>query len=425
MLRCIHTGSSDELLVLWEAPPSAEVLRHHELTSFMARLEAVPGVRAGAKGLQTSFHVPYRSLVETFAPVLPQGIVTCHRHCADILAAQPTSIQSENGLQVNFHQQPFDTPNRAWLFTLNQGRFADYVFNRLAWHLAPTYRIVTPFPLHVDLESASTCNMRCPMCYRDMLESTGQMEMDLFRSIIDECAANDLYSVRLSWRGETLTHPRITEMIAYAAARIPNVSFLTNAFYIDERICDCLIENKVSYVAVSFDGIGEVYETVRAPAKFSESMDRLRLLRHKRQIAGSLLPQIRTCTIWPAIRHDPVAYQRTMADVADYMVKNPYINFKGRTVLKEGFICQYPWERIVIGWDGVGQCCTGWNATDIALGNAREVSIREMWHSKKLQDVRRQHHEGRRMDIGSCRECRHGSQGDADVSIAEIVERRW
>ncbi len=424
MLRCTHAGPSGELHIQWDNPPTASIQMHPELATFLSRLTSAPSLRPGPEGLHASFHVSYTALIDAFADCLPSGVTTCHRHCATELAGQPPSPRRE-GLQVNFHQQPFDTPDRAWLFILNQERFAEYFFNRLAWHLAPMHRIVTPFPLHVDLESASTCNMRCPMCYRDMLESTGQMDLDLFRALIDECAANDLYSVRLSWRGETLTHPRITEMIAYATARIPSVSFLTNAFYIDERVCDCLVEHKVGYVAVSFDGIGEVYETVRAPAKFSESMDRLRLLRRKREQAGSLLPQIRTCTIWPAIRHDPEAYQRTMAEVADYMVKNPYINFKGHMVLKEGFVCQYPWERIVVGWDGVGQCCTGWNATDIALGNARDVSIREMWHSATLQEIRRLHHEGRRIDIGSCRECRHGSQGDPNVSIAEIVERRW
>jgi len=178
-------------------------------------------------------------------------------------------------------------------------------------------------------------------------------------------------------------------------------------------------------VAVSFDGIREVYEKVRAPAKFEESMDRLRLLRAMREKAGSLLPQIRTCTIWPAISHDPGEYQRTMSEVADYMVMNPYINFKGPMALKDDFVCQYPWERIVIGWNGQGQCCTGWNAVDIALGDAHEMTIREMWHSPRQNMVRRIHQTSRRLEIESCRKCRHGSKGDPNISIDEIIERRW
>ncbi|MEW5772136.1 MAG: radical SAM protein [Thermodesulfobacteriota bacterium] len=424
MLHCAYDSAHEEIRVAWETPPTEVVRTHPEYTSFFARLSDVPGLHALDGDLHAGFAAPYQALVDAFREVLPRGTVNCQQAIHDELAIKKPEPQGE-GLQVNFHQHPFDTPERAWLFTLNQGRFTDYFFNRLAWHLAPTYRFVTPFPLHVDLESASTCNMNCPMCYRDMMQTTGQMDFDLFTKLVDECAAEDLYSMRLSWRGETLTHPRITEMIAYAAARIPNVSFLTNAFFIDQRIAACLVENRVSYVAVSFDGIREVYEKVRAPAKFEESMDRLRLLRAMRAKAGAFLPQIRTCTIWPAISHDPGDYQRTMAEVADYMVKNPYINFKGEMTLKQGFVCQYPWERIVVSWDGTGQCCTGWNATDIALGDGRTTSIKEMWLSPRQDEVRRMHHQGLRLDIPCCRECRHGSTGDPNTTIDQIVGRRW
>lgn len=424
MLNVELAETSGDIRITFTPPPPPGVWRHAEFDQFSRCLGSVLAIDHGVHPVPGVFTVSYARLIEAFSDHLPEGTLRCHRELRDqLLREQPAPPSS--GLQVNFHQHPFDTPERAWRFVLDQGRFIDYFFNRLAWHLAPTYRMVTPFPLHVDLESASTCNMNCPMCYRNMLESTGQMDFALYCKLIDECAAHDLYSVRLSWRGETLTHPRITEMIAYATARIPNVSFLTNAFYIDERIAQCLVEHQVSYVAVSFDGIGEVYETIRAPAKFSESLARLRMLRERRAAAGSLLPQIRTCTIWPAIRHAPEAYQRTMGEVADYMVKNPYINFKGRLVLKDGFVCQYPWERIVVGWDGTGQCCTGWNARDIALGDARTTTIHAMWHSPRQDAVRRMHQEGRRMELQSCRECRHGSQGDPDVTIEEIVERKW
>ena len=254
----------------------------------------------------------------------------------DFLLKQQNGTQGE-GLQVNFHQNPFDSPERYWRFILNQGNLLLYFLNRVNWYMGPENRVVAPFPLHVDLESASTCNMNCPMCYRDMLDETGQMDVDLFKKGIDECAQNKVFSVRLSWRGETLTHPRIKEMIAYATERIPNVSFLTNAFFLEEDITDCLINCGVSYVAVSFDGIGETYEKIRHPAKFQENYMRLARFKVKRKKAGSKTPQIRLCTIWPAIKDDPDAYYNTMKEVSDYIVCNPYINFKGPMTIKPDF----------------------------------------------------------------------------------------
>ena len=333
-------------------------------------------------------------------------------------------IQKE-GLQVNFHQNPFDNSFRYWNFILNQGSFLRYFYNRVNWFIAPKYNIVTPFPLHVDIESSSTCNMNCPMCYRDQLKETGQMDYGLFKKIVDECADNNVFSIRLSWRGETLTHPKITDMIAYACNKITNVSFLTNAFYIDDRIAECCIDNKVSYLAISFDGIGNVYESIRHPAKFKENYNRIANLKRKRDEKKSDYPQIRLCTIWPAIKMDPKQYTRTMKSVSDYIVCNPYINFKGPMVIKPDFICQYPWERIVIAFNGKAQCCTGWNADDIILENVTEKSIVEMWNSDHMTEVRNLHKQGNRMSLNSCANCRHGSKGDPDINIWDILKRQY
>ena len=342
----------------------------------------------------------------------------------DKLITRDYSEQGE-GLQINFHQKTFDTPERYWSFIVNQGNFVDYFFNRLSWYIGPKNTIITPFPLHVDLESASTCNMDCPMCYRSKLKDTGQMDFDLFKKAVDECEANNVFSIRLSWRGETLTHPRIKEMIAYATSKIKNVSFLTNAFYIDDDMIDCFIKNAVNYISVSFDGINEDYEKIRYPAKFEESYERLARLRDKKKAVGANRPQVRVCTIWPAIRDDPDAYYNTMKDVSDYIVYNPYINFKGPMEIKPDFICQYPWERIVISANGNVQCCTGWDADDIVLGNIMDKSIYDMWHSDLMNKIRKIHSEGHRMSLNSCANCRHGSKGDPDINISEVVERKY
>jgi radical SAM protein with 4Fe4S-binding SPASM domain len=200
---------------------------------------------------------------------------------------------------------------------------------------------------------------------------------------------------------------------------------LTNAFYIDEDMIDCFISNRISYISVSFDGINENYETIRHPAKFKENYNRVAALRDQKMRRNSKSPQVRVCTIWPAIRDDPDAYYKTMKDVSDYIVYNPYINFKGPMQIKPDFICQYPWERIVIAFNGNAQCCTGWNADDIIIGNVKDNTIFEMWHSDLMNKIRDKHAESRRMEFNSCANCRHGSKGEPNIEISEIVERRF
>lgn len=47
------------------------------------------------------------------------------------------SDEQSSGLQINFHQNSFDTSERYWNFILAQGNFIEYFFNRLNWYLGP------------------------------------------------------------------------------------------------------------------------------------------------------------------------------------------------------------------------------------------------------------------------------------------------
>ncbi|NQT90519.1 MAG: SPASM domain-containing protein [Candidatus Omnitrophica bacterium] len=405
-------------------PPSFE--QDPEFSSFMQKLKEYvkAELRRSKDGSLSAFSVGADQWIEYVKDISGEKEAAFHKEMLDAVLAQGSRRLGE-GLDINFHQRSFDTPERYWGFVLSQGQFQRYFLNRFKWYLCPRYAIVSPFPVHVDLESASTCNMKCPMCYRDQLKETGQMDVDLFKKAIDECAANNLFSIRLSWRGETLTHPQIEEMIAYATSRIDNVSFLTNAFFIDDKKIDFFIKSRLSYVAVSFDGIDDTYEAVRHPARFKESYEHLAALRDRKKELKSMLPQVRVCTLWPAISKDPDAYYEKMKEVSDYVVCNPYINFKGQMKIKPDFICQYPWERIVVAFNGDAQCCTGWNADDIVLGNIKDKSIHELWHSSRLNKIRRAHSEGRRMELNSCARCRHGSKGDPNIDIQDILKRGY
>ena len=368
--------------------------------------------------------VGFDGFIEFLKKMLPERDASFYHEMLERIRDEHCSGLGD-GLKVNFHQRSFDTPERYWSFIFEQGNFARYFINRIGWYLCPKYTVVTPFPIHVDIESSSACNMSCPMCYRDMLREVGHMDIGVFKKIVDECAEHKIFSVRLSWRGETLTNPNIKEMIAYATKKIPNVSFLTNAFYLTEDMADCFINNKVSYIAVSFDGIKKTYESIRYPARFEENYKRLLSLVASRRGRKAVLPQVRLCTIWPAIRDDPGDYYQTMKDVSDYIVCNPYINFKGPMDIKPEFICQYPWERIVVAFNGKAQCCTGWNADDIVLGNVADSSIYDMWHSGLMERIRKVHADGKRMSLASCAVCRHGSKGDPNVRIKDILERKY
>jgi len=154
-----------------------------------------------------------------------------------------------------------------------KGHLFSYLKNRIRWHLLPRMHHVSTFPSHVDVELSSLCNLNCPMCYTTTDKFKTQvdganMDFDLYKKIIDECAEYNLYSIRLSLRGESFLNKHIYDMIKYAKEKgIKEVSSLTHGGFLDEEKFERLIDLGLDWLTISFDGIGETYNKIRYPLK--------------------------------------------------------------------------------------------------------------------------------------------------------------
>ncbi|MBL7961385.1 SPASM domain-containing protein, partial [bacterium] len=52
--------------------------------------------------------------------------------------------------------------------------------------------------------------------------------------------------------------------------------------------------------------------------------------------------------------------------------------------------CPYPWQYLVVQWNGdVVPCCRDYNAV-ITLGNVKKSSLKEIWNSSRYEEFRRQ-----------------------------------
>jgi len=325
-------------------------------------------------------------------------------------------------VRVNFFQKSFEPWQRRFLFSWRQGHYLRYLRNRIQWYLYPNLKRVSSFPLHLDIETAATCNMRCPMCANRHIPSEkfrgyGQMDFDLFRRIVDEAAANHCFSIRLSWRGEVFTHPDFLQMVHYAKVvkKIPQVSFLTNGMMLEGDNARALIDCGVDYISVSVDGLDGMYEDIRKPMSFAQIYARLEGFRDMKLRMGRHKPLVRVTTLWPAIASDPQAFADKMRPVCDLIVYNPLKDYSITTQDRQGFeICQFLYERMFIGWDGTAHPCS--NTThEFVIGDATKTSIKELWHGAELSRIRKAHQEGRRLDVFPCQVCSYGVD----------FEKRW
>ena len=142
------------------------------------------------------------------------------------------------------HSLDLETPERLEKFysKLSKGWEEEYKVYRRLWHELPEKHEIRDYPLLVDLETVSRCNLKCPMCPTVTEEfvdkrvtpyKKGLLDFDLIEKIINEVAGK-IYSLRLSWIGEPTLHPKLVDAVRLAKFKgIKEVSFLTNGSKLD------------------------------------------------------------------------------------------------------------------------------------------------------------------------------------------------
>ena len=70
-------------------------------------------------------------------------------------------------MRINKGQFRLTSRKKNIKFDLNRskGHLIAFLSNRIKWHYYPRLNHVNKFPLHIDLELSSACDLHCPMCY--------------------------------------------------------------------------------------------------------------------------------------------------------------------------------------------------------------------------------------------------------------------
>lgn len=310
---------------------------------------------------------------------------------------------------INNHQFSLNSNERSRLWEERRRHFKDYCVNRYQWFNYPKWQYVADFPLHVDFEASFRCNLNCPMCFRPHLakQDHGDMDFDLYAESIRECAANDLYSIRLSWRGESTLHPKLIDMIAFAKeSGIKEVSFLTNGSRLTEEYSRELVRAGLDYLTISVDGLAHHYNKLRTPLTFDEITEKIATLYRIKEGAEGF-PLVKIQGIWTYIEEGASDYYDHFAPITDNISFNPLHDYsKVETKQEANFSCQYPWQRISVAYDGsVPMCISDWDGDQI-LGNIGESSIKEIWHGEAMSELRSIHSAGSRLEkYSACRRC--------------------
>jgi MoaA/NifB/PqqE/SkfB family radical SAM enzyme len=305
---------------------------------------------------------------------------------------------------INKGQFTLETPEREAEFEVKRGFGVEAAYreNRHQWIEYPRQQYVADYPLHVDIELASICNLHCPMCYtitpqfKDKVNAR-LMDYALFTKIVDECAAGGVYSIRLSLRGESFLHKRIVDCVRYAKQEgIREISTLTNGLRLDEKMFKEIMEAGIDWITISFDGLGETYERIRRPAKFDRAVEKIRNYQQIKKEAGRVKPLIKVQSVLPSIKDNLKEFYDVFAPITDMVSTNPLIDYlqkddPSQIFYHENFSCPQLYQRVVIGADGLVMMCANDEENQEVIGDASKQTIHEIWHGPALEKARRSH----------------------------------
>jgi len=346
----------------------------------------------------------------------------------DVLKREPIMekpvVKIETKIDHNYHQLKNDRTTR-WERSLSP----EYWEYRRKWETYPQNHQVDSFPIHLDIEATSACNLRCRMCPRtEMLEKGNfwkvqHIDYDLYTRLIDEGAEKGLCSIKFNYLGEPLMNPRLVDMVRYAKDEgIVDVMFNTNATTLTEKKSWQLIEAGLDKLFFSFDSpYRDRYNQIRVNADYDEVLNNIKRFMTIRDEIGLVKPFTRVSMVrmkeddreWDDFK----ALFEPIVDAVAYVDYIEHINQKSDEEFvrikpemkadssQKKFCCPQLWQRFFVHPDGLVTVCCVDSARSLQVGHIEDRTVEEIWNGPEYQKLRELHATGRIDEIPVCSQC--------------------
>ena len=264
------------------------------------------------------------------------------------------------------------------------------------------------WPDIVQIESTNLCNAKCVFCPRDeMHRRQGVMDFDLYRKVVDECAALGITHVRVHNYGEPFLDKQLVEKVRYAKSKgIAEVGMISNGSLITEELARGMIEAGLDAINISVDASGkEVFESTRIHLKYDDVIRNIRTLARLRNESGRTHPKLILSFVRQNNSAEESAFIKEWSQVADKIHITDLHNWAGTLNAKSDvqFPCYRLWLTFTVLWDGrVSMCCADFDGRHV-FGDLKSQTIAEVWNSPLYRAARRQHLESGGPEI--CRSC--------------------
>ena len=289
---------------------------------------------------------------------------------------------------------------------------------QLFYHYRKKSTVLPYMPIRVWIELTSFCNFRCVMCPNKDLkkEDKGYMDFELYRKILTELQGK-VFEITLVHRGESLLHPQIIEAVELADSLGFYTRIHTNGSLLTEDLSRKMISAGLDRLSFSFDGCDkETYEKIRRGGRFEKTVNNIvRFLEIKKEM-GSKKPETAVEVIYfgdeskEKFLQNMDNFKAPFHDLPlDHIVTKELHNWAGEIkkdeMDKPVSICPFPWNALIITWNGNVIPCTQDFFGYYVAGNVRDSTIKSVWNSDKMVYLRKKLSRLDAVEFETCSKC--------------------
>jgi len=306
------------------------------------------------------------------------------------------------------------------------------------------------FPSQIIIDSTQFCNLECIHCPHPNFKNSNaysgsHLDIELHNKMIDE-VGSDGYGfcqyVRYTANGETLLHPKIDEMIEYAAKYSKTkINITTNGQILTEKRVKKLLDAGVNVFDISLDAFKEeTYKKIRVKGDLAKTRENVIRLINQINV-GSYDAKLVVSFVEQDLNSSEVGqFNSFWSDAgADFVIIRRLHSAGGaKNSIKDQIIdefssqkrkpCLYPWERLTLTPEGnLSYCPTDW-VNKSHFVKFSQTTVKEAWNSLFMKELREAHLTNEYTEFEFCKQCPdwvhtrwpHESKSYSDMMMSDV-----
>jgi radical SAM protein with 4Fe4S-binding SPASM domain len=273
-------------------------------------------------------------------------------------------------------------------------------------------------PIRLWIELTSVCNYTCIMCPNKDLkkQEKGFMDLNLYKKIVDE-VKEYAFDINLAHRGESLLHPDLIEAISYAKKNKIFTRIHTNGSLLTEELSQKILSSGLDRLSFSFDGCDkETYERIRKGGNFEKTVQNItRFLEMKKKNRQKKpITTIEVIDFSDQNKHTIQNAKEKLKKQFKYLPLDSFVskemhNWAGhidqKTKGHKYSICPFPWNALIVYWDGSVLPCTQDFFGAYILGDVKTETLKNIWNNENMARLRKNLANGMIDELKACSHC--------------------